>query len=121
MSPNVSKRLTLRGVIYIFANITRGYKVMRRSMRKSWIPKTAAKRIQKLHLKVAEGSVKSRQTHSRLKFDLQLVCLRQYREKTEVIERGTARNRATKSIVRRKKAEIKGYTKGGGLGREEPF
>lgn len=42
-------------------------KVTSWSVKKSRIPKTAVKRIRKLHLKVAEGSVKSRQASSNLR------------------------------------------------------
>lgn len=50
------------------------------------------KQIRKLHLKVAQGSVKSRQASSRLKFE-PAACLFATVGKRPKLERGTARNR----------------------------
>lgn len=63
-----------------------------RSARKSRIPKTTAKQIRKLHLKVAEGSVKSRQASPRLKFE-PAACLFVTVGEGPKLERGAARNR----------------------------
>jgi len=66
---------------------------------KSWTPKTAAKRMRKLHLEVAEGSVKSRQTHRNWSSACSMfVC--DSREKIEVRKRNSEESRCKVDRIR---------------------
>lgn len=84
-----------------------------RSALKSRIPKTVVKRIRKLHLKVAEGSVKSRQASSGLKFRACSLFVCDSREKTEV------RKRNRQGIAAKSRRVDERWTEGGGWGKSE--